>query len=173
MTGRVTAYEMYLQGYVPKEIAQKTGLNVYTIRKWVTDGSWKDDRDQLQSEMQQNFKIQLRQTMMDNRIKVTLDHMKLGEILEKQAMSIAVTEEGDLRDLSPSQFLDVCRGSKSATDIRARAVGMSDRVDPLAEEVKNSGIIINVGMKAKAHDEPEEPIADVNVIIDDVEVPFG
>lgn len=172
---RQTAYEMYLQGYTPQEIASKTGLNKYTVRKWVTDGNWKEDRDELQAELQQNYKIQLRQTMMDNRIKTMQDHMKLGENLEKLVHKTIMDDEGDFKQLGAKAVMEVCRGAKSAADIRARAVGMTDRVDPLADEVKNSNIIINVGMKAKAApaEQDDIPHAEVNMVVDGVEIPFG
>jgi hypothetical protein len=146
---RLTAYELYLQGYMPKEIASKTGLNINTIRAWASANNWKQAREDLQHELQQNYKIKLRQTMMDNRIKTTHDHMVLGEKLEKAVLRVIQDEEGELRNLTASQVQEVCRAGKDATSIRARAVGMSDKVDPLADEVRKGSIIISVGMRAR------------------------
>lgn len=160
LQNRNTAYELYLQGYMPKEIEKKTGLNIHTIRTWVSIYHWKQSRDELQNEMQQNYKIQLRQTLMENRIKTTIDHMRLGEHLEKAVSKGILDEHGELKDLSISQIQDACRAGKDATSIRARAVGMSDKVDPLAEEVRRGSIIISVGMKAK----PASAIMEANDI---------
>ena len=44
---RLTAKELYLQGFKPEAIANKLGLSNLTVQSWVAKRHWKSDRDKL------------------------------------------------------------------------------------------------------------------------------
>ncbi len=86
---------------------------------------------------------------MANRIDVTNRHLNISKVLEKR---IADKLLDDTAQFDDEQLLNYARALKSSTDVSARAVGLSDKIDPIAENpaMNGQGMIINIGMQASA-----------------------
>lgn len=138
----------YMSGLTSKEIAQEYNVNFHTIKAWAKDDKWLAQKNELEDQKAMNFMMKYKNDLMEHRLVVMRRHLGIGEKLEKRIEQILDSSAY----ISASQILDLSRAMKSAGDVTARAVGMTDKNDPLAftnesggKGVLTSGIIINVG----------------------------
>lgn len=143
-----TAFELYVQRQSHKDICEKCNdLSPHTLKEWINKGEWRKQRDELEEQAKQNFVQKYRNMVLSNRIDVTSRHLDISKALEQR---IADKLLDDSRNYDDEELLNYARALKSASDVSARAVGLSDKVDPIADNpaAAGNGMIINIGMQA-------------------------
>lgn len=152
-----TAFELYLKRKSHAEIcAACNDLSPHTLKEWINKDGWRKQRDELEETAKQNFVQKYRSLILANRIEVTNRHLDISKALEQR---IGDKLLDDKRNFDDEELLNYARALKSASDVSARAVGLSDKVDPIAENpaAAGNGMIINIGMQA-------QPIKQANII---------
>jgi|TARA_Y100000289_G_scaffold41922_1_gene41590 transposase-like protein len=145
-----TAFQLYLQRKSHADICEQCEqLSPHTLKEWITKGEWRKQRDELEEQAKQNFIAEYKSVILANRIDVTNRHLNISKVLEKR---IADKLLDDTAQFDDEQLLNYARALKSSTDVSARAVGLSDKIDPIAENpaMNGQGMIINIGMQASA-----------------------
>lgn len=174
-------YQMYLSGYSPKEISLKMdGVTPSMVSDWAHRHKWKEERDEMIREMNSTHNVRIRQWMMSHHLRTQEEHLNLSQALNARVQA-KLDEKKPGSDepayLSAGHLKDLATAAKASTDIGARAVGLTDRVSPIADEINKGTMIINIGMKAVGPAEvsvesAEAEEGDFNPIIEGVEIPF-
>jgi transposase-like protein len=149
-----TAFELYLTRKSHADICKQCdNLSPHTLKEWINKGEWRNQRDELEEQAKQNFVAEYRQLILANRVDVTNRHLNISKALE-QRIADKLTDTNKSYD--DEELLNYARALKSASDVSARAVGLSDKIDPIADgtTVGTSGMIINIGMQAS----PVKPV---------------
>ena len=160
-----TAFELYLTRKSHADICKQCdNLSPHTLKEWINKGEWRNQRDELEEQAKQNFVAEYRQLILANRVDVTNRHLNISKALE-QRIADKLTDTNKSYD--DEELLNYARALKSASDVSARAVGLSDKIDPLAEggQIHGSGMIINIGMQASPV-KTVKPVSDVEILED-------
>ena len=156
-----TAFELYLTRQSHADICKQCdNLSPHTLKEWINKGEWRKQRDELEEQNKQNFVAKYRSLILSNRVEVTNRHLDISKALEKRIADKLLDDNAVFDD---EQLLNYARALKSSTDVSARAVGLSDKIDPIAENpaIAGNGMIINIGMQAS----PVKPVKPANVEI--------
>jgi hypothetical protein len=163
-------FERYMKGDSLRTASREFDVSYDVAKNWYRKEKWKDQRKELELETQQNFLSQHRSLILKNRVDVTQRHLTLSKEIETAILQkIAVNPGEALKDFTTEQLLNLARAAKSATDVSARAVGLSDKIDPLQDGNGNivigagAGGIINIGMKPEVI-KPAKSIREVEVV---------
>jgi|TARA_Y100000289_G_scaffold18600_1_gene17856 transposase-like protein len=155
-----SAFELYLSRHSHADICKQCdNLSPHTLKEWINKGEWRKQRDELEEQNKQNFVAKYRSLILSNRVDVTNRHLNISKALEKR---IADKLEDNNANYDDEELLNYARALKSASDVSARAVGLSDKVDPIAEGpgIAANGMIINIGMQAS----PVKPVVNGEII---------
>lgn len=161
------AFDMYMKGHTHKEIIEQAEVSDFLLKKWIREEKWKDQRNELVEQTQQNFIQKHHRFIMDQRIETMGRHVRISKKLEEriELMVEKKLANGEIGHLTDEEVLNIAKALKSATDVSARAVGLSDKIDPISNQVAtNNGTIVNIGMKALPIESEDIPIADVEVV---------
>ena len=160
-----TAFQLYLTRQSHADICKQCdNLSPHTLKEWINKGEWRKQRDELEEQAKQNFVAKYKSLILANRVDVTNRHLNISKALEQR---IADKLEDNKANYDDEELLNYARALKSASDVSARAVGLSDKIDPLAEggQIHGSGMIINIGMQASPV-KTVKPVTDVEILED-------
>ena len=149
---RQVAFEMYMSREKTSDISKATGLSVSQVRALIRKENWKQQRDELEAEIHENFIEKYRKQIQEVRLQVMKRHLVTSKRLDIQVNRILKKFTGD-KTISPDGLLSLARAAKSSADISARAVGMSDRIDPIAETPKKAPTLISLNVNVKPVDQ--------------------
>lgn len=158
------------------EICEKcNGLALGTLKNWIAKYDWANLKRETEEAKYQNHARQVQAEMMGNRLRIMKQHIDLSDKLNDALMKkVDQAIDGKNVNFSPRDLESIAKAAKSVTDISARVVGLTDRVDPLASSgsaisTAGSGLVINIGTRPQ----PVHPLQEADVeIIEDNDRPF-
>ena len=127
LSPRAKAFELFMKEQKrPVEIATELGLELSVVVRWFASNRWlarKKEQDQVSIDINQHTHKTL---IAEEKVKVAKEHLIIGENLEKQLVAAAKELEGS--PMKPRELKDLADAVASATAIRARVVGISDKL---------------------------------------------
>jgi transposase-like protein len=140
---RQAVFSDWLQRKPIKDIAEKHGVSLHTIKQWVKIYKWTTQRDEYEKQLEEDFQFKTIRILMDNRIKVISKHFKLADQVEshlEQALT-RTNDKGELVTFSPAQINDLAKAAKNTADFEGKAAGLNDKVDPLFAPKQQGGML--------------------------------
>jgi hypothetical protein len=132
-------YRAYLDGdgsEGPWELAARFNRPRNEVTSWFREGNWVQVRRDLAATVREHLESSYQEVVTKNRVKVVTEQLAMGEMGEElitDALRAAkagklVNSKGEtMAQLSPSQLKTLMEAAVSATTIRARAVGLSEK----------------------------------------------
>ncbi|MRM84520.1 helix-turn-helix domain-containing protein [Riemerella anatipestifer] len=129
-TEQKIAKELYInQNKTPEEIAQKTGVNIRTVQRWIKEGNWKRQRDaKANSSPQRIERTQLVvDSLTDRRIQLIKDEKIYRDELQE------LDELGDYKELRERKQSLIT----TLTAIRTEAASIDDAISKWNKRIEN------------------------------------
>jgi hypothetical protein len=147
---------MYMARAKSKDICTECEMTKSQLANLIKTKGWVDIRNDLEEEAQENFIQTYKSIIQRNRIEVVNRHLNISRKIDKKIEQMVDRKDKDGKPYTytPDAILSISRAIKSSSDVAARAVGLSDRIDPIAQDAQNnkaSIISINVNVESVPH----------------------
>lgn len=167
-------FAAYMDGMSLRDSADRFHVNIDTLRGWSSSGKWHVHKRELEEQAQVNFMAKYRGLVMDKRIDVTQRNILMAEVIDTRLFDIFEEKDKDGKPtyLSPANMKDLTSAAKASADIASRAVGVSDKADPLAISgggtISGPSTIVNIGMMPS----PIDTVPEADIVEEPRKAPF-
>lgn len=152
------------QSLSPKKIGELTGVPGDTVKNWIFRHGWVDRRRKLYGDIRGQYDHEYAEIVKKERAKVARRHINAAAGIERWVGKREFTDKTDVKDVATA-----ARALKSAADVSARAVQLTDRDTKNAPKIH--GDIVNFNLNPSPVEEPIPRTIDVQ-ILDEVEPDF-
>lgn len=128
-----------------RDVGKALDIPYHTVKKWATRDKWGERKANAESELIAVLESETLQILKDNRSKVMLKHLQIGDNLDKAINSIIIdNQQGDRTTLSPSNVSDLGKALKNSADVQHRIVRVNDtQTTQDANNIFNGPVTVN------------------------------
>ena len=140
---RNVCFQLYLDRKTFTKISEETGVALRTVKHWAAKMKWSKQRDEFDADLEKNFQWRQKTLLMNHRVRVTQKHLDVTTKMYKHIEGALdrKNDDGSMVSYTPAQINDLARAMKSTTEVDGKAVGITDKVDPLLAPAQQGGLI--------------------------------
>lgn len=156
------AYKLYLSGKIPiAEISKQVEVSEATIKKWISDGGWRDRKTAIHQEIMSDVESEIRQKSGEVRFEFLDRQLDICRQLENRILEKLrkKTPEGKPTYINDRQLVRYSNAFKNVSERVAQLLGLDyqhDQNDPLSLLNRGNRTLVIVGAQPK--NLPSSPI---------------
>jgi len=151
------------------EIASKGKVPPTTLKAWIRDGKWVDERRKLEADLQERSAYEISKLLRENVGEVVRRHLETGKLLEEAIADIVRKANKDPNGrLKPGDLMDLGKAFNQSARITGTTVG-TGRIGKMGSQDNPASVsvLINTNFSPKPTDE-FQPTPSIDVEAEEV-----